>query len=648
MGSAWLLGPKLGSLGPLRVDQEVSLMNSEEERSKTPSTAAAPDKARARASGPIFVSMARLVCVLLPGIVAGAGASAASTAAHDDGIVRTAGAGFTGALRALDLLVAAPAMLLPVGTRGLRAGLASALVTAICGALSFDLAHGLVRVVIPSTLDRLGLRSKRAVSPGLLAAVAAASVLTALLSPSWQSEACAPGGSVTGALLVLVALWLGTGAALPSGPALAFVLGLAGSYEPLVFVAALAALAPRMVRWRRVDGEDRASAARVACAFALGLVPLGVGIALSRRAPEIAFDVPLLTWVERGLRTASWQTFLASNVGTFFLVVCASGAVLSLVAARAHALGLVLVVAVGALALALGTSAGPTRFAAPVLTAILAAHVLGATTLGGLVVAIARARVPFSEASAALLVVLELVLPVKSLDETTARRAGRAQEASAIWSDIAWGQAPPAAVVLVADRGTMQRVASARALGAMRGDLVVVPAFDVQGRAGRRALASEPKLAPLFRDIALGIPPEELSLATLSAQRPVLATFDPKWERSLARHLVPVGLSSRFEAEPRGSSDRKQALDAFLPLRDRLARLVVASKDAELAAATAALLRARAVGMAATGEREMLSRALDDLRAFAPEDPIGATLVRRIVTTKGPIDVRDLALDRSL
>jgi len=69
------------------------------------------------------------------------------------------------------------------------------------------------------------------------------------------------------------------------------------------------------------------------------------------------------------------------------------------------------------------------------------------------------------------------------------------------------------------------------------------------------------------------------------------------------------------------------------------------ASDGDYASATATLLRARAIGMAATGERELLSRALDDLRAFAPNDALGATLVRRMVTTKGgPIDVRDLTL----
>ena len=128
----------------------------------------------------------------------------------------------------------------------------------------------------------------------------------------------------------------------------------------------------------------------------------------------------------------------------------------------------------------------------------------------------------------------------------------------------------------------------------------------------------------------------------LGAQRPVIASFDPKWDRALARHLVPVGLGALFESEPRGASDRKKALDAFVPSRDRLVKISVAKKDPDLAAASALFLRARAIGMAATGEHEILSQALDDLRVVAPDDPVHATLVRRMVTTKGPIDVRDL------
>jgi hypothetical protein len=278
-----------------------------------------------------------------------------------------------------------------------------------------------------------------------------------------------------------------------------------------------------------------------------------------------------------------------------------------------------------------------------VLAATAAVHVLAAVALAAAVVAINTAPVPFAQASAALVVVLELVLPVRAADETLGRRETRASHASAVWTEAAWGAAPPAAVVLVSDPMTMKRIAASRATGEMRADLLVVPTFALPSRATDRALKAEPKLAPLYRDVALGSTPEELSLATLAGQRPMLAGFDPRWDRGLARHFVPVGLTTRFEPEPRGSSDRRRGLEAFTPAKERLVRVTVARRDPDLAAATATLLRGRAIGMAACGERDVLSHALDDLRPFAPDDAVANTLVRRIVTSKGPIDVHDLA-----
>jgi hypothetical protein len=182
----------------------------------------------------------------------------------------------------------------------------------------------------------------------------------------------------------------------------------------------------------------------------------------------------------------------------------------------------------------------------------------------------------------------------------------------------------------------MRRIAAARA------DLLVVPTFALPSRVTDRALKAEPRLAPLYRDVALGDTPEELSLAQLASQRPLLSGFDPRWDRNLARHFVPVGLTSRFEPEPRGSSERRRALDVFDASKDRLVRVAIAKRDPDLATVTASLLRRRAIGVAACGERDVLARALDDLRPFAPDDSVANTLVRRLVTSKGPIEVLDL------
>jgi hypothetical protein len=517
-----------------------------------------------------------------------------------------------------------------------------------CGAIGFAIARALAFAVRPA-----------AASPRLISAVAAVAVLSALLAPVWQAEGAAPGGTVTGAVLVLLAVAIGERAhahanatATPNRDAngglraIALVIGLAASYEPLVLAAVLAALAPwvhGMVGTRRIRRPDVMDALP---AFALGLAPLGVAAALARRAPEVAivattFASPL---GERSGAQVALGPWAMAEIGYVMLTAALVGAVLAAMqpTARRWLASLLGIVMVGIIALGMRAPSGPWHTAAPLLAATCAVHMLAAIALAAAVVAIGTARVPFAQASAALVVVLEVVLPVRAADETVGRREARAFNASTVWNEVAWGAAPTAAVVLVSEPATMRRIVAARAVGQMRADLLVVPTFALPSRVTDRALAAEPRLAPLYRDVALGSTPEELSLAQLASQRPLLAGFDPHWDRNLARHFVPVGLTTRFEPEPRGSSDRRRALDAFGASKDRLVRVAVAKKDPDLATATASLLRRRAIGVAACGERDVLSRALDDLRPFAPDDAVANTLVRRIVTSKGPIEVRDL------
>ncbi len=597
-----------------------------------------------------FDQVLRTLTALLPAAAAAYTAGTDGGAAHDAEIVRTVGAGYAGIFRTLDMLLAAPAMFLPLGTRMARAALVGALASALCGALLFDIARDLAR---PLLLRRPKGEAPRSVGADrLVSAVASVAVLSALLSPAWQTEASSPGGSALGATLVVVALYASRAKPF-RGPLVFFTLGLAASYEPLVFAAALLAAAPGAFEaWQastrtRVP-EENVGASRglkEGLAFALGLCPLAIGALASMRRGDIRVDVPRMTLLEHGSPVAL-KAFFSAEFGPILQWVVAGGLALSLVlpSKRRDALPLVGIAALGMLALVAHVPAGPSRYAAPILAGHLALSVLSAPLLSALVFLVARARIPFAEHSAALILLIELALPFRAWDDATARLEGRDALASAIWNDLAWGSVPAGAVVLVSDKGTMKRIASARAIGHMRGDLLVVPTYDIQGQRGRAALAEEPKLAPLFRDIALGIAPEELSLAQLSAHRSVVLSFDPTWDRVLSRHLVPVGLSSRFEPEPRGMLERQAALEEFLPAKERLLRASVERRDTELASATATLLRARAVGMAATGERDALGRALEDLRAFAPDDAVGRALVRRTLTSRGPIDVRDLPL----
>lgn len=580
------------------------------------------------------------VSAVLPAASAAAGVTRVAPASHDAPVVRVVGLGWTGVLRALDAIVASPFMLLPIGTHAVRAGLASAVVAALAGALAFAVARALVFAVLPRTM-----------SPKLGSSVAAATVLGAMLAPAWQVEASAPGGAVTGAFLILAAMALST---MPARifvhsarmPVMALVLGLAASYEPLVFVASLAALAPSLLELARGRRPEREELICAAIAFVLGLFPLGLGALFARRDPELGLIVkPFASALgETAIPNGSLPSFVGSEIGTVLLVAAAAGGVLIAidVHARPRLASLLGVVLAGLLAFLLRAPASTTHVAAPILAAILAVHVLAAVALADLVHRIARARVPFAQASATMAVVLVLVLPARAADETSARREARASGGEAVWNEAVWGHAPAGAVVLVSEPDTLRRVAAARATGQMRADLLVVPSFDVRSRRADHALAAEPKLAPLYRDLALGTMPEELSLAQISAARPLLASFGAHWDRKLARHFVPLGLLSRFESEPRGAADRRRALDEFVPTKDRLVRVSVTKRDPELAAASAVLLRERALGAAASGERDVLSHALDDLRPFAPDDATANTLVRRIVTNKGAIDVSDL------
>lgn len=581
------------------------------------------------------------LCALFPLVLAAWITASSAPASHDEGLVRTAGLGWTGLFRGLDTLLAAPLMLLPVGTRAFRASLPGALVAGACGALGFVLARELANAV-PA------LRSIR--DSRLVAVTAAIAVLSVSLSPLWQMEASSPGGNVTGALLVLSALRMGqTQARATRGEAalgpLGLVCGLSVSYDFFVGLASAVAALPWLYPRARVSRISKPCIAHFAGSFVLGLFPMLLSVALLARPPELATQGTALasSLGERAPSGPAALSFVASEVGAILLVCAVAGAVIvARSAARNWLASLLGIVAVGFLASFLHARVEPWHTAAPVLAAIFAIHLLATLALAAVVSLVASARVPFAGVSAALLAVLEFVLPVRSADETLTRRGHRALHGETIWNELAWGSAPPASVILVSDPILVRRAVAARVVGQMRDDLVVVPTFALTSRFALRALREEPKLAPFYRDIALGNPPEELSLAHIAADRPLLVSFGPRWNKSFARHIVATGLLTRFEQEPRGASERRRALEGFDPLRDHLAQIAAASQNPDLAAATASLLRQRAVAAAASGERDVLSRALDDLRPFAPDDPVASALVRRMVTTKGPIDVSDL------
>jgi hypothetical protein len=209
---------------------------------------------------------------------------------------------------------------------------------------------------------------------------------------------------------------------------------------------------------------------------------------------------------------------------------------------------------------------------------------------------------------------------------------------------VALGGAPPGALLVVRDASLQTRLMAAEQTAQAPADVRVLSVRTLHAAAGARAVAGDAKLGELYRDMLLRGAPEERTLVRLSEDRPLLWPYEPADGRVLARHLVPTGLLLRFDPEPRGRSDRKDAMDVFTSQRDALSRAaMVRAKDPVLSEITTRLLRRRALAIGATDDRELLSRAVDDLRHFSDTDPLVTVLSRRMIATRGGIEVEDLA-----
>ncbi len=558
------------------------------------------------------------LCALSPACLAAAHVGNVPDGAHDGGAARVLGLD-PQLWRALDVGVGALLFPVPMGTRATRAALGTALVAGLAGVVLYVLANQLLEACAETRRLRFFVASIAAVTP--------------LVAAPWQIESAAVGGSATGALLVLLPLVLlapdcraggrrpARGAA-ARWPALALALTSAVGYEPLVGACALAGCAALLVSSapaRESMGLAwRGRGLALAVSTFAGLGPFLVAL-LRARACGASLSIALAdAWSgERGASHAgSPAQFVDTEIGVVLvaLAIAGSGLALLVAGARPLAQGLIVISLSGFACSWLGSPLGPTRFGAPVLAAFAALCVLAGVAMQAVVRAIAAARVPMARTSAAMVIVLELVLPVELADDAFARSLLRATGAASAWNDAAWGSLPARSVVLVTRPEAFARALAAQAASELRDDVTVVPTFRHDARA-RRALAADSAFVPLWRDLELVGAPGEASLSSLATVRPLAMPYEARWGRAIGKHLVPLTLFDRFEPEPRGASDRRHALDAFVPSRDRLARDIAG--DPELIAAAAALLRARAELVAGfTGEPDLVARTAADVRVF--------------------------------
>jgi hypothetical protein len=521
------------------------------------------------------------LAMAMPIVVAGAGDGVDASA--DEGVVRVVGHGYTGIFRGLDAIIA-----LPFGEHARWATLAAA---ALLGLATFAVARRVGRALAPGPLS--------------LALAVVAAALATLTLPA-QREAALVSGNVFGALLVMAPLalvavrapnvWIGG------------ALGLALSYDVPVAVTAAVAVAVFVLSSRK----------RVAWTDALALVTFAVPIAwmLWRRvaAADASIEVgmfasPLGEGARGAVKNAA-ITIARGELGVVALAFAAGGTVALMRSriTRPIAASLVVIAAAGALFPALGAPAGPVRFGATLLAGLASVAVLCAAGMAAVVALVANAKVPLARASAAMIVLLEIAVPVRVLDDAQLALAKAPKDSTAKWNASVFGDLPKGAIVLVANARLLLRARAAAATGALPPDVIVLPTSGLGAQATGREISREPLLAPLVRDLALYGAPEELSLSQLAAARPLLVAFDTRWDKRFARHLVPQGAFDRYFVEPRGANERMKALPTIAE-----EAMVILRASPALADATRDLLQARKSAATATGERDYVAASTAEL-----------------------------------
>lgn len=302
-----------------------------------------------------------------------------------------------------------------------------------------------------------------------------------------------------------------------------------------------------------------------------------------------------------------------------------------------------------------GAHAGPTRFSAAALLLGFALVGLATLSLGSLLAVVEASKLPLSKTSAWLVLALETTLPLAAGEAGFARTRAATTGKALVMTEILQGELPSGAILVIESTDLLLPLLAERAAGTLRPDIGIFPARALNSPMAAAELSLEPKLSPLWQELALRGAASERALAGLSSDRPTVVEYVPTLSRTAARYLAPVGLLQAFYPEPRGASDRKKALELFEAPRQRLVDGLVGPstrrsgglggtphQHPEAIALATRLLRARAIAVARAGDRDVVPLAMADLRALRPKDPLLAILERRLVETKGVLPTDDL------
>lgn len=525
--------------------------------------------------------------------------------------------------------------LVPLGGRAERAAWVGAVAAAVTARIVFSWAR----------------RALRAAQPGtpLAPALALAASLTAVLAPTFQLEATTVGGAALGTALALAALTASD--RLPSSDVRSSLV--VGAFTGLTFaeshtagLALVPALGVLAVARRRVPESREVLAGFAAAALVEGLFV--ATLVVRSRAPNAWLDLGLglgqssLTARDVSAeRTTAYAAWL-SEMGLLPFALALAGSAFGLLKSTTRPL---VVPLAGFVLLDLGLPAShvglltPDPFGTPRLLAIVALAVSAALGVQAAALALSKARVPFARPAAALLVAFDFTLVFVGSEAAAAATERRVSTASEVWTDEGFRSIPPNGLVLARSEALAWRLWAAQLLRGERPDVLVVPATLLErGALRRRLLESEPALAPLLRDLALGGKPSEFALTTLADARPLFVELDPSWDERLNEHVVPEAFWLRFQSNPVGRSDRTAALERAGRRFERVLRAVTPGDREGGMLATrevvVAGLRQRALFLLARRDRDTALGTAESLERLSPNDEVAQKVRAALAPTR--------------
>jgi len=264
---------------------------------------------------------------------------------------------------------------------------------------------------------------------------------------------------------------------------------------------------------------------------------------------------------------------------------------------------------------------------------LLVVGLLSSLGVQTVVLLLQRLRLPLAQPSAVLLAVFQLSAVFVVLDASALLVAQRDGAATDLWTEEALAALPPRSAVLVREPRCALRLLVARRARGERPDLLLAPlGLLEQPSFAAAALAEEPAMAPLVRELAMEGRPGEYSLSSLADARPVILDVDAQWDTRLYGHLIPGPFWLRFEATAQGRSDRstRSVIDRAAWQRVRDEASLSAHRDLDTLAVLASAALQQSVVLGLLGDRESVETVIADLESTESQAPLAATLRARL------------------